>query len=97
MMGFKRLTKSSLFLLANFSEVSIESAFVGQRAMQTLQRSHLSAFLVSGCNQMAPNGQASMQAPQPIHFDWLTMTISSLSFLVMALVGQTFAHGGSAH
>jgi hypothetical protein len=46
---------------------------------------------------MAPNGQASTQAPQPMHFDGLSMTMSSLSFLVMASVGQTFAHGGSAH
>jgi hypothetical protein len=97
MMGFKRLTKSSLFLSANFSEVSMESAFVGQRLTHAWHRSHFIAFLLSGCNHIAPNGQASTQAPQPMHFDWLSMTTSTLSFLVRASVGQTFAHGGSAH
>jgi len=94
---FDLFTTSNLFLLASLSEVTTDSAFVGQRGTHAWQRSHFRAFLLSGCNQIAPNGHASTHAPQPMHFFWAKMTMSSLLFLLIAVVGQTFAHGGSAH
>jgi hypothetical protein len=60
-----------------------------------LHLSHISAFLVVGCIVTAPNLQASMHQPQPLHFSSSTIIEPESFNWLRAFLGQTPMQGAS--
>src|SRR5210317_2266402 len=61
----------------------------------SIQKSHFTAFPVTGFHWGVPQGQAVMQALQPTQSLSSTNTMPSLGLFCMAPVGQAATHQGS--
>jgi hypothetical protein len=90
------------FVLSRGCTSTLENlrAFLGQTSTQAglpLQRSHLIGFEVFGSIKIAPKGQTSTQALQPIHSSSFMRTTPVSEFVEIAFTGQVFIHSGLVH